>query len=100
MMLRVIAASSTSPKGVLLAPGVALIILSGPAQQNTAPGISFGGRPLPAPYGMVTIDTDPNALRIAAVRLPAGEQDDIPLLVENGSGEHVPLHLSELDTDP
>jgi GT2 family glycosyltransferase len=100
MMLRVISASATSPRGVLLAPGVALIILSGPAHHNSAPGISFGSRPLAAPYGMVTIDTDPNALRIAAVRLPPGEQGDMPLLVESGSGEHVPLHWSELDTDP
>jgi GT2 family glycosyltransferase len=100
MMLRVIAASATPPRGVLLAPGVALIILTGPAHQNGAPGISFRGRPLSAPYGMVTIDNDLNALQIAAVRLPAGQQDDIPLLVESGSGEHVPLHLSELDPDP
>ncbi|MDR3531676.1 MAG: glycosyltransferase [Rhodopila sp.] len=49
---------------------------------------------------MVTIETEPNALQIAAVRLPADQQGDPPLLVENGSGEHLPLYLSELDTDP
>ena len=101
MMLRVIAATTPPPRGALLAPGVALIMMSGPDRpRGGAPGISFRGRPLAAPHGMVTIDTDPNALRIAAVRLPAEQPGDLPLLVEGGGGEHVPLHLAELDTDP
>ncbi len=100
MMLRVIAATATPPRGALLAPGVALIMMSGPDRPDEALGISFRGRPLPAPYGMVTIETNPDALRIAAVRLPADQQGDLPLLVESHSGDHVPLYLSELDTDP
>jgi O-antigen biosynthesis protein len=100
MMLRLIAASATPPRGVLLAPGIALIMMSGPDQSAGAPAISFRGRPLPAPHGMVTVETDPNVVRIAAVRLPANQQDDLPLLVQSASGEHMPLHLSELNPDP
>jgi O-antigen biosynthesis protein len=100
MMLRVIAASTTPPRGVLLAPGVALIMMVGPDRPGGTLGISFRGRLLPAPHGMVIIETDPNVLRIAAVRLPADQQDDFPLLVESDTGEYLPVHLSEMGTDP
>jgi O-antigen biosynthesis protein len=100
MMLRVIAACTTPPRGVLLAPGVALIITSGSNPTGAAPGISFRGRPIPAPHGIVTIKTEPSGLQIAAVRLPTEQRGDPPLLIDCGNGEHVPLHQSELDTDP
>lgn len=100
MMLRVIAASTTPPRGVLLAPGVALILVPGPARPDGAPCVSFRGEPLAAPYGSVAINPDPNPLQIAAVRLPQGNDADLPLLVEAVAGEHLPLYLPELDTEP
>ena len=100
MMLRVITATETSPRGVLLAPGVALIILPGPAPQNGGSGISFRGQPLAAPFGSVNMTAGRTELRIAAVRLPIDPQGDAPLLIENGNGGHMPLYPSELDNDP
>jgi GT2 family glycosyltransferase len=100
MMLRVIAASATPLRGVLLAPGVALIITSGSDRRGEMPGVSFRGQQLPAPHGVVTIEQEPTLLQVAAVRIPVAQHDDPPFLIESGSGEHVPLHQSELDTDP
>ena len=63
-------------------------------------GISFRGRPLPAPNGTVAIEIGPNALASWPVRLPADLKGDPPLLVESGGGDDAPLHLFELDADP
>ncbi len=100
MMLRVIAASAAQAQGVLLAPGVALITVSGSDRHSGTPIISYRGSPLPPPHGMVTIDGDANSLRIAAVRLPVDLDGSLPLLVDSGSGEHTALLLSELDSNP
>ncbi len=100
MMLRVIATGAAPPRGVILAPGVALIAMSGPNRSGAGIGISFRGRALPAPHGIVTIKTEPQLLQIGAVRLPADQGNDIPLLIESGQGEHLPLYLAELGTDP
>ncbi|MEA2744828.1 MAG: hypothetical protein QOG25_3199 [Acetobacteraceae bacterium] len=100
MMLRVIAAGATPPRGVILAPGVALIAITSPDRNVAGAGVSFRNQALPAPYGTVTIRSEPSYLRIAAVRLPVDPVGDVPLLVECGHGEHLPLHLSELGLDP
>ena len=100
MMLRVIAATATPPRGAMLAPGVALIVMTGQDRQTEIPVISYRGGPLPAPYGVVTIAAEPSQNHIAAVRLPADMRNDLPLLIEGANGEHAPLHVSELDTDP
>lgn len=100
MMLRVIAANTTPPRGVLLAPGVALILLHGPDRADGAPRISFRGQAVPAPYGVVTISAEPNLLQIAALRLPDDPHGDLPMLVATGDGEHLPLYASELDSEP
>lgn len=100
MMLRVIAAGATQPRGVILAPGVALITVSGQGRDGAGVGITFRGQALPAPYGTVTLATAPKCLRIAAVRLPVDQADDMSLLVESDEGAHLPLHLTELGDDP
>jgi GT2 family glycosyltransferase len=100
MMLRVIAAGATPPRGVILVPGVALIAVTILGQNGSGAGISFRGQALLAPYGTVTIETEPKCLQIAAVRLPAGHSGDLPLLIESDHGEHLPLYLSELGLDP
>ena len=100
MMLRVIAAGATPPRGVMLAPGVALIAVTSLDRSGSGVGISFRGQTLPAPYGTVMIENEPNCLQIVAVRVPAHHPDHPPLLVKNGLGEHLPLYLSELGQDP
>ena len=100
MMLRVIAVGSTRHRGVILAPGVALIAVNSPDSSGAGIGISFRGTPLPAPYGSVVIETEPHCLQIAAVRLPTDQTDDHPLLIESARAEHLPLYLSELGADP
>lgn len=100
MMLRVIAVGSTRPRGVILAPGVALIAVNSPDPSGAGIGISLCGTALPAPYGSVVIETEPHCLQIAAVRLPTDQTDDHPLLIESARAEHLPLYLSELGADP
>jgi O-antigen biosynthesis protein len=100
MMLRVIATGANSPRGVILAPGVALIAMTSTGRSDAGIGISFRGEALPAPHGTVTIRTEPNCLQIGAIRLPATQASDVPLLVESAQGEHLPLYLSELGSDP
>ena len=100
MLFRVIAAGSTPARGALLAPGVALIVLYGEQKETPGMGISLRGRPLSPPYGTVSVGSERLPVRIAAVRLPSNHDDDVPLLVDDGQGEHQPLYVSELETDP
>ena len=100
MMLRMIAASATPPRGVMLARDVALIVVTERDSASGTPILSYRGQPLPAPHGIVTITPQPSHVQIMAVRLPADQQGDLPLLLEGNGGAHVPLHLSELDGDP
>ena len=58
------------------------------------------GRPLPPPYGTVSVGSERMPAWIVAVRLPRNEPNDPPLLIEDGEGGHRPLYPSELETDP
>lgn len=100
MMLRVIAAGTTPPRGVVLVPGVALITLPEQPHNGFAAGVTFRGQAIAAPYGTVTLASEPHLVQIAAIRLPIDQPEDVPLLIENDTGEHLPLYPSELDNDP
>lgn len=95
MLLRMVATAAT-PRGALLAPGVALVALEGAGAGRAAFQVSVAGRTPAPPYGTVEVGT----ARIAAFRVPRSGADDPLLLIEDAHGEHAPLHLSDLEADP
>ena len=87
------------PRGALLAPGVALVMLGGEYGTARHSGVICDGQALAPPFGTLAFGP---AGQIAAFRLPpvSLEPNGPPLLLPGPRGEYVPLFARSLDGDP
>ena len=98
MLLRVVAPEQFARRGVLLVPGIALVILQGSLHDGAPIRVGHAKKAIGAPYGTVEIGTEQTPARIAAFRLPHQHAQDALLFPEDG--DPAPLAAAELQDDP
>ncbi len=96
MLLRVVPTEDMPAAGVLLTPGVALILIGGPLATGAPLLVGISQKPISAPYGSIEVGTAQSPARIVAFRLPASnDRASLPLFRTDGSR----LRLDPVDFD-
>ena len=98
MLLRVVAPEQFARRGVLLVPGIALVILQGNLRDGPPVRVGHARKGIGAPYGTAEIGNEQSPARVAAFRLPSPRLQDGQLFPEDG--DPAPLDMAELQNDP